>query len=155
MSFGRNQFGQLGHPKLEVYETPTIIAELENVNVIQAACGRNHSLFLTGNAYIAQHGFLFVAEIQIQKIQFSIQTLAPFTLVAITRVVNVESGQPLRSSKNPLASIIEGRRLSKLDAERTFPLYWTLKAICIRLVYLNMVSWVTIRTANISSTQTK
>lgn len=48
MSFGRNQFGQLGHPKLEVYETPTIIAELENVNVIQAACGRNHSLFLTG-----------------------------------------------------------------------------------------------------------
>lgn len=49
MSFGRNQFGQLGHPKLEVYETPTIIAELENYNVIQAACGRNHSLFLTGN----------------------------------------------------------------------------------------------------------
>ncbi|KAG4080625.1 hypothetical protein HA402_013155 [Bradysia odoriphaga] len=47
MSFGRNQFGQLGHPKLEVYETPTVIAELENVNVIQAACGRNHSLFLT------------------------------------------------------------------------------------------------------------
>lgn len=47
MSLGRNQFGQLGQPETRSYELPALIPELENVNVIQAACGRNHSLFLT------------------------------------------------------------------------------------------------------------
>lgn len=50
MSFGRNQHGQLGHPELVVYEKPTVISSLEHVNVIQTACGRNHSLFLTGKS---------------------------------------------------------------------------------------------------------
>lgn len=45
---GRNQFGQLGNPDLKTIEVPTIIADLEHENIIQAACGRNHSLFLTG-----------------------------------------------------------------------------------------------------------
>lgn len=48
LSFGRNQFGQLGQPELKTYEKPTLVPGLENVNVIQAACGRNHTLFLTG-----------------------------------------------------------------------------------------------------------
>ncbi|CAD7086110.1 unnamed protein product [Hermetia illucens] len=47
MTFGRNQFGQLGQPELRVYEKPTLVPALENMNIIQAACGRNHSLFLT------------------------------------------------------------------------------------------------------------
>lgn len=47
LSFGRNQFGQLGQPELKTYEKPTLIPDLEHVNVIQTACGRNHSLFLT------------------------------------------------------------------------------------------------------------
>lgn len=44
---GRNNFGQLGNPNLKVVETPTIIADLQHENIIQAACGRNHTLFLT------------------------------------------------------------------------------------------------------------
>lgn len=47
MSFGRNQFGQLGQPEARVYEKPTLIPDLQHVNIIQAACGRNHTLFLT------------------------------------------------------------------------------------------------------------
>lgn len=47
LSFGRNQFGQLGQPEIKSYELPTLIPGLEHVNVIQAATGRNHSLFLT------------------------------------------------------------------------------------------------------------
>lgn len=47
LSFGRNQFGQLGQPEIRAYEVPTLIPGLEHVNVIQAACGRNHTLFLT------------------------------------------------------------------------------------------------------------
>lgn len=47
LSFGRNQFGQLGQPEVKAYELPTLIPGLEHVNIIQAACGRNHSLFLT------------------------------------------------------------------------------------------------------------
>lgn len=47
LTFGRNQFGQLGQPNLETYETPTPVAELDGVNIIRAACGRNHTLFLT------------------------------------------------------------------------------------------------------------
>lgn len=49
---GRNQFGQLGQPELKTYEQPTLIADLEHVNVIQAACGRNHSLFLTDTGVV-------------------------------------------------------------------------------------------------------
>lgn len=52
LSFGRNQFGQLGQPELKTYEKPTIIPELEDVNIIQAACGRNHSLFLTDSGVV-------------------------------------------------------------------------------------------------------
>lgn len=52
LSLGRNQFGQLGQPELKTYEKPTLIADLEHVNVIQAACGRNHSLFLTDTGVV-------------------------------------------------------------------------------------------------------
>lgn len=44
---GRNQHGQLGLPDQTVCELPTIIPDLEHENIIQAACGRNHTLFLT------------------------------------------------------------------------------------------------------------
>lgn len=47
LTFGRNQWGQLGQPEQKVYEKPTIVPGLENYNIIQAACGRNHTLFLT------------------------------------------------------------------------------------------------------------
>lgn len=47
LTFGRNQFGQLGQPTLDTLEVPTPVSELEGMNIIQAACGRNHTLFLT------------------------------------------------------------------------------------------------------------
>ncbi|XP_053697437.1 protein RCC2 homolog [Sabethes cyaneus] len=47
LAFGRNQFGQLGQADLKTIEKPTQVTGLECFNVIQAACGRNHTLFLT------------------------------------------------------------------------------------------------------------
>ncbi|XP_058059050.1 protein RCC2 [Anopheles bellator] len=46
-TFGRNQMSQLGHNDTTTYEKPTQVADLADFNVIQAACGRNHTLFLT------------------------------------------------------------------------------------------------------------
>lgn len=48
LTFGRNPCGQLGQPELKTYEKPTLVSGLENVNIIQAACGRHHTLFLSG-----------------------------------------------------------------------------------------------------------
>ncbi|XP_058454616.1 protein RCC2 homolog [Malaya genurostris] len=47
LTFGRNSFGQLGQDELKTYETPTLVDGLEDLNIIQAACGKNHTLFLT------------------------------------------------------------------------------------------------------------
>lgn len=47
LTFGRNQFGQLGIDNNVTKEVPTLVPILEPMNVIGAACGRNHTLFLT------------------------------------------------------------------------------------------------------------
>nr|CAH7730683.1 unnamed protein product [Callosobruchus chinensis] len=47
MTFGRNTYGQLGLDNTESKNTPTLVPGLEKMNVIGAACGRNHTLFLT------------------------------------------------------------------------------------------------------------
>ncbi|XP_055592088.1 protein RCC2 homolog isoform X2 [Uranotaenia lowii] len=52
LAFGRNQFGQLGQPELKTLEIPTLVSGLENLNIIQAACGRNHTLFLTDTGVV-------------------------------------------------------------------------------------------------------
>lgn len=52
LAFGRNQFGQLGQSELTTFEKPTPVTGLEDVNVIQAACGRNHTLFLSDTGVV-------------------------------------------------------------------------------------------------------
>lgn len=52
LSFGRNPHGQLGLPDTKLVEIPTLIPGLANVNVIQAAVGRHHSLFLTDSGTV-------------------------------------------------------------------------------------------------------
>ncbi|KAF5288966.1 hypothetical protein FQA39_LY03845 [Lamprigera yunnana] len=47
MTFGRNQYGQLGTNNTTIMETPTLVPALQDKNVIGVACGRNHTLFLT------------------------------------------------------------------------------------------------------------
>lgn len=51
---GRNEKGQLGTGKTERCDVPTELEELKNLTIVGAACGRNHTLFLTGKqAYVA------------------------------------------------------------------------------------------------------
>lgn len=52
-SFGRSQLSQCGHKKLQTFNKPQLIQELKHVNIITAACGRGHTLFLsdTGAVY--------------------------------------------------------------------------------------------------------
>lgn len=47
MTFGRNQFGQLGINNIISQDKPMQVPALQDMNVINAACGRNHTLFLT------------------------------------------------------------------------------------------------------------
>ncbi|XP_036320932.1 protein RCC2 homolog isoform X4 [Rhagoletis pomonella] len=47
IAFGRNPSGQLGLPDVKICERPTMIPGLEKFNIVEVACGRHHSLFLT------------------------------------------------------------------------------------------------------------
>lgn len=47
MTFGRNPFGQLGLDNTATKNSPQLVPALENMNIIGAACGRHHTLFLT------------------------------------------------------------------------------------------------------------
>lgn len=47
MTFGRNTCGQLGLGMTTCVEVPTVVPALSHLNVISAAVGRHHSLFLT------------------------------------------------------------------------------------------------------------
>lgn len=43
---------QLGQPELKTYEKPTPVPGLEGFDIIDAACGRNHTLFLTDTGLV-------------------------------------------------------------------------------------------------------
>lgn len=45
---GRNEKGQLGVGDLVRRDVPTQVEALKSINIVAAACGRNHTLFLTG-----------------------------------------------------------------------------------------------------------
>ena len=45
---GRNDKGQLGLGNCERTDPPTVVDSLSEFNIVEAACGRNHTLFLTG-----------------------------------------------------------------------------------------------------------
>lgn len=55
-ALGRNNFAQLGQPELKTYEKPTLVPGLEGFNIIDAACGRNHTLFLTDTGLVYSCG---------------------------------------------------------------------------------------------------
>lgn len=52
LAFGRNPSGQLGLAEQKICEKPTFIPDLEKVNIVQAACGRHHTLFLTDSGVV-------------------------------------------------------------------------------------------------------
>jgi len=45
---GRNEKGQLGHGDTKRVEAPRLIEALSHEAIVLAACGRNHTLALTG-----------------------------------------------------------------------------------------------------------
>lgn len=45
---GRNEKGQLGHGDTKRVEAPRLIEALSHESIVLAACGRNHTLALTG-----------------------------------------------------------------------------------------------------------
>ena len=47
---GRNEKGQLGLGNTTRKDVPTVVEALSEFNIVEAACGRNHTLFLTGKS---------------------------------------------------------------------------------------------------------
>lgn len=47
MTWGRNDKGQLGHGDLVTRPSPTVVKALEGYKIVNAACGKGHTLFLT------------------------------------------------------------------------------------------------------------
>lgn len=46
-TWGRNEAGQLGHGTTERVDNPTVVSALEGLNIIDVACGKQHTLFVT------------------------------------------------------------------------------------------------------------
>ena len=45
---GRNEKSQLGHGDSKRRDEPTLVESLSHVKIVDAACGKNHTVFLTG-----------------------------------------------------------------------------------------------------------
>eukprot|EP00058_Branchiostoma_floridae_P028484 XP_002613975.1 hypothetical protein BRAFLDRAFT_67459 [Branchiostoma floridae] len=56
MSWGRNDKGQLGHGDTKRVDVPTVIESLAGFNIVEAACGRNHTLCLTDDGKVFAFG---------------------------------------------------------------------------------------------------
>jgi len=55
-SWGRNDQGQLGHGDILRKDNPSLIESLESLNIIDAACGRSHSLVLSDRGHVYAFG---------------------------------------------------------------------------------------------------
>lgn len=55
-STGRNEKGQLGHGDTKRLEAPKLIEGLADHVIVAAACGRNHTLALTGGCVVGVGG---------------------------------------------------------------------------------------------------
>jgi alpha-tubulin suppressor-like RCC1 family protein len=49
---GRNEKGQLGVGDTKRRDVPTVIEALRDHNIVGAACGKNHTLILTGKSHV-------------------------------------------------------------------------------------------------------
>ncbi|ESO99540.1 hypothetical protein LOTGIDRAFT_213485 [Lottia gigantea] len=56
LTWGRNEKGQLGHGDTNRRDTPTKVDALEQFNIVDVACGRNHTLFLTEKGQVYSVG---------------------------------------------------------------------------------------------------
>lgn len=74
MTFGRNQFGQLGLNNTTSQDKPAVVPALANMNVISAACGRNHTLFLTDTGTVYACGDNRSGQCGVGNLQASILT---------------------------------------------------------------------------------
>lgn len=52
MTFGRNDCGQLGQGDLNRRDLPTEVPLLQGLNIVDACCGKNHTLFLTDKGHV-------------------------------------------------------------------------------------------------------
>lgn len=74
MTFGRNQFGQLGTGDTVTKEKPVVVPALEEMNIIGVATGRNHTLFLTDTGTVYACGDNRSGQCGVGNLQASIHT---------------------------------------------------------------------------------
>ncbi|KAF8785979.1 Protein RCC2 like protein [Argiope bruennichi] len=88
MTWGRNDKGQLGHCDNKRRDIPTIVETLKDHNIISAACGRAHTLFLSerGIVYATGDNKMGQCGIGSQNTAINIPTKVSFKGRSITKV---------------------------------------------------------------------
>lgn len=93
MSFGRNDKGQLGVGDTETRTTPVVVEALNGLDIIAAACGRSHTLFLSSDGLVFACGDNKMG--QCGTNQMSVHTLTTPARIAFKenkRVVKIACG---------------------------------------------------------------
>ncbi|GBN14918.1 Protein RCC2 [Araneus ventricosus] len=88
MTWGRNDKGQLGHCDNKRRDIPTIVETLKDHNIVSAACGRSHTLFLSERGIVYATGDNKMAQCGIgsQNNAINIPTKVSFKGRSITKV---------------------------------------------------------------------
>ncbi|XP_015912785.2 protein RCC2 homolog [Parasteatoda tepidariorum] len=87
-TWGRNDKGQLGHCDTKRRDTPTLVDTLKDHNIISAACGRSHTLFLSerGIVYSCGDNKMGQCGVGSQNNAINIPTKVPFKGKSITKL---------------------------------------------------------------------
>lgn len=67
MTFGRNDKGQLGVGDTETKTIPIVVEKLQGINIVAAACGRSHTLFLDSDGLVYATGDNKMGQLGIDK----------------------------------------------------------------------------------------
>mmetsp|Transcript_2901 Transcript_2901/g.6754 ORF Transcript_2901/g.6754 Transcript_2901/m.6754 type:complete len:459 (-) Transcript_2901:95-1471(-) len=91
-AFGRNQAGQLGVGDLGNRANPTLIKGLEHLNIVKAACGKTHTLFLSSGGEVWVCGSNKFGELGIGKTSDQEEKPKAITSTLGNKVVDIGAG---------------------------------------------------------------
>ena len=72
MISGRNDCGQLGFGDTKRRDLPEAVPLLEGINIVNAAVGKNHTMFLTGKEFLIHESYCLHIHVYIPWLSYII-----------------------------------------------------------------------------------